>query len=101
MRIFKLLIDSDYVTSQLLHFPKGTKVPELSFYTVCKLLLKQKRTTSGPDELLYYSSGAPMHMILRLWLLPFLIHQSNLAFFLMNGNLSSISLTHPQRILLY
>ena len=59
-------IDSDYVTSQLLHFPKGTKVHELSVHTVCKLLLKLKRTTSGPDELLYYSSGAPMHMILRL-----------------------------------
>ena len=44
--------DSDYVTPQLLHIPNGTRVPELSVQTVCKLLFnKQKRTTSGPDEL--------------------------------------------------
>ena len=43
--------DPDYVTPQSLHIPDGTRVPELSVHTVCKLLLKQKRTTSGPDEL--------------------------------------------------
>ena len=46
--------DPDYVTPQLLHIPDGTRVPELSVHTVCKLLLKQKRTTSGPDELPYW-----------------------------------------------
>ena len=46
--------DPDYVTPQPLHIPDGTRVPELSVHTVCKLLLKQKRTTSGPDELPYW-----------------------------------------------
>ncbi len=32
-------------------FPVAQRVPELSVHTVCKLLLNQKRTTSGPDEL--------------------------------------------------
>ena len=46
--------DPDYVAPQPLHIPDGTRVPELSVYSVCKLLLKQKRTTSGPDELPYW-----------------------------------------------
>ena len=46
--------DSDYVTPQPLHIPKGTRVSELSVHTVCKLLLKQKRTPSGPDGLQYW-----------------------------------------------
>ena len=58
--------DPDYVTPQPLHIPDGTRVPELSVHTVCKLLLKQKRTTSGPDELPYIGFGTPMHMTLRL-----------------------------------
>ncbi len=44
--------DPDYVTPQPLPISRGTRVPELSVHTViCKLLLNQKRTTSGPDEL--------------------------------------------------
>ncbi len=43
--------DPDYVIPQPLPIPPGTRVPELSVHTVCKLLLNQKRTTSGPDEL--------------------------------------------------
>ena len=43
--------DPDYVTPQPLPIPRGTRVPELSVHTVCKLLLNQKRTTPGPDEL--------------------------------------------------
>ena len=46
--------DSDNVPPQILHIPSGTRVPELSVHTVCKLLLKQKRTTSGPDKLPYW-----------------------------------------------
>ena len=46
--------DSDYVTPQLLHIPKGTRVPELSVHTVCKLLLKHIRTTLDSDEFPYW-----------------------------------------------
>ena len=43
--------DPDYVTPQPLHIPRGARVPELCVHTICKLLLNQNRTTSGPDEL--------------------------------------------------
>ena len=46
--------DFDYVSRQIGLIPSGPRVPELSVHTVCKLLLKQKRTTSGPDELPYW-----------------------------------------------
>ena len=39
------------LTPQPPPIPRGTRVPELSVHTVCKLLLNQKRTTPGPDEL--------------------------------------------------
>ena len=52
--------DSDYVTPPLLHIPNGSRVPELSVHTVCKLLFKQKRTTSGPE-------GLPsMHLVSKI-----------------------------------
>ena len=86
--------DSNYVTPQLLHILKGTRVLELSVHTVCKLLLKQKRTTSGPDELPYWSWSTYAYDMAPVILL-FLIDQSNLALFLMNGNLQ-ISYPSPK-----
>ena len=79
--------DSDHVTPQPIHILNGTRVPELNVDTVGKLLLKQKRATLLYVYMSYLTGfGTLMHIILRLWLLPFLIDQLNLASFLMNEN---------------
>jgi hypothetical protein len=46
--------DNDYIIPSPVHISSCTRIPKLSVYTVCQLLLNQKRTASGPDDLPYW-----------------------------------------------
>ena len=48
--------DNDYIIiPSPVHIPSGIRIPELSVYTVCQLLLTQ--TASRPDDLPYWFSN--------------------------------------------
>ena len=46
--------DPNYSAPQLLEIPEGTRIPFLSIDTVYNFLRKQKRSSSGPDDLPYW-----------------------------------------------
>lgn len=46
--------DPNYVAPKLLQIPEGTRIPSLSIYAIQDLLLNQKRSASGPDDLPYW-----------------------------------------------
>ena len=45
--------DSNYTDPVPLIIPEGTRFPKISIYSVASLLLKQKPTAAGPDDLPY------------------------------------------------
>ena len=46
--------DSSYTAPVPLSIPEGTRLPKVSIYSVVNLLLKQKPTAAGPDDLPYW-----------------------------------------------
>ena len=46
--------DSNYTDPVPLIIPEGTRLPKISIYSVVHLLLKQKPTAAGPDDLPYW-----------------------------------------------
>ena len=46
--------DSNYTDPVPLTIPEGTRLPKMSIYSVVNLLLKQKPTAAGPDDLPYW-----------------------------------------------
>ncbi len=46
--------DPNYSTPELMEIPEETKIPMVDEYSVWTLLIRQKRTASGPDELPYW-----------------------------------------------
>ena len=46
--------DSNYTDPVPLTIPEGTRFPKISIYSVVNLLLKQKPTAAGPDDLPYW-----------------------------------------------
>ena len=46
--------DPNYTTPEPLQIPEGTRIPSLSIHEVQHLLLNQKRSSSGPDNLPYW-----------------------------------------------
>ena len=46
--------DPNYTTPEPLQIPEGTRIPSLSIHEVQYLLLNQKRSSSGPDNLPYW-----------------------------------------------
>ena len=47
-------IDPNYSTPELMEIPEETRIPMVDEYLVWTLLIRQKRTASGPDELPYW-----------------------------------------------
>jgi hypothetical protein len=46
--------DRNYSAPSLLEIPRGTRIPSLSTSMVHNFLRKQKRSSSGPDNLPYW-----------------------------------------------
>ena len=46
--------DSNYTDPVPLTIPEGTRLPKISIYSVVNLLLKQKPTAAGSDDLPYW-----------------------------------------------
>ena len=46
--------DSSYTAPVPLSIPEGTRLPKISIFSVVNLLLKQKPTAAGPDDLPYW-----------------------------------------------
>ena len=46
--------DPNYIDSEILSIPDGTRIPEVTSLTVCNVLLNLKRTTAGPDQLPFW-----------------------------------------------
>ena len=46
--------DPDYIHPGIRSIPDGTRIPEVTSLTFCNFLLKLKRTTAGPDQLLFW-----------------------------------------------
>ena len=46
--------DSSYTAPVPLSIPEGTRLPKISIFSVVNLLLKQKPTAAGPEDLRYW-----------------------------------------------
>ena len=46
--------DPDYIDPEILSIPDGTRIPEVTSLTFFNFLLNLKRTTAGPDQLLFW-----------------------------------------------
>ena len=46
--------DSQYIPPRLLTIPQETRIPKIDIQTVKSFMMKQKRTSPGPDGLPYW-----------------------------------------------
>ena len=53
----KINTDPDYSPPEMLNIPEGTRVPSFTVHEVTQALINIKRTSSGPDDLPYFTDS--------------------------------------------